>query len=137
MDRRPFHASQEPAMRTSTLIPILFAAALVGCTPARPGSFEPRPTDRFLLTGEEMGRYVFPSTYDAVERLRPWLLAPLRGEHPQLYIDGLLQPIDVLKSIPTELVVDIRFVHGAEAVRFPGSRNALVLTTAADRRRVR
>lgn len=124
-------------MRTFHAVPILLAGALLGCAPRTGGPVEPRPADRYVLTGEEMRSQIFPSAFDALERLRPWLLQPLRGDLPDLYVDGIRQPIETLRTYPPDIIVEIRYVHGADAVRFWGGKNALVMTTNAFPGRIR
>jgi hypothetical protein len=76
-----------------------------------------------LLPGEIRAAQV-QTAYDAIARLRPRYLTLSRlgasgrvAERPVVVIDrGVPEPIEALRQIPAELVVEIRFVEPSDAV---------------------
>lgn len=119
-------------MRMLHVVPIL-VGLMLGCAPAQPRLTNPRPSPSpFLLTAAEIETREWASAYAAVEQLRPWLLHRLRGTVPLVFVDGTPGYLEDLRLIPAEFIYEIRYVHGAEAVRFPGGAAALeVVTTPA------
>lgn len=110
-------------------IPIV-AMALVGtavglwaCSPATQGPSR----DRNTITTEEVRSAGVSNAYQLVERLRPlWLRS--RGDRSVrleteilVYLDGaMLGDLEALRNIPIDIVVSVRALDSAEAMKLPG-----------------
>ncbi len=108
-----------PRALALTLPAIVFCA----CGP----SLQAPSRDRTVITTEEVRSAGVNNAFQLVERLRPlWLRS--RGDRSThlpteivVYQDGvMLGDLETLQYIPIELVVSVRALDAAEAMRLPG-----------------
>ncbi|MCJ7628791.1 MAG: hypothetical protein MUO50_10440 [Longimicrobiales bacterium] len=99
------------------------AACLWACSAATQGPSR----DRNTITTEEVRSAGVSNAYQLVERLRPlWLRS--RGDRSVrlettivAYLDGaMLGDLEVLRNIPIDIVVSVRALDSAEAMKLPG-----------------
>jgi hypothetical protein len=109
--------------RPCHLLLLLLPPLLWACTAGTQGPSR----DRNLITAEEVQAAGVNNAYQLIERLRPlWLRS--RGDRSTrlpteivVYQDGvMLGDPDLLRSIPIELVLMVRALDAAEAMRLPG-----------------
>ena len=112
----------------------LFLLMLAGCSPKQAG----QPSNRNVLTSEEIQRSGYTDGFMAVQSLRPqWL--QIRGrtsrnpETVKVYLDGsLLGSADQLRQIMTRSISSMRYYDGLEATQRWGldhGQGAIVVST--------
>ncbi|MFH1763937.1 MAG: hypothetical protein ABIF09_07090 [Gemmatimonadota bacterium] len=112
-------------MRVPIMATAMFGAAacLWACSVATQGPSR----DRNTITTEEVRSAGVSNAYQLVERLRPlWLRS--RGDRSVrlettivAYLDGaMLGELEVLRNIPIDIVVSVRALDSAEAMKLPG-----------------
>lgn len=124
-----------------TMIFFLAMACLCACLPVGQGT----RGDRNTITPEEVQSAGVSNAYQLVERLRPLWLRSRGGRSVRLeteilvYLDGaMLGDLDSLRTIPIDIVVSLRALDSAEAMRLPGlgsrhvERAIMVVTRVPD-----
>lgn len=103
---------------SAVLLSICCSAALGACASGGGGGGDdagPR-RDPNLITRAELSEYTFPSTYDAIRRLRPRWLQSRGGGAPEAILDGTrLGGPDQLRSINVVDIVSIRYLSASDA----------------------
>ena len=108
----------------------LLSAAMLACTPPRPG---PAIPDSQLITEDEIEASRAPTAFEVIQKLRANFLS-YRGEtsfdrqksqpYPTVYVDGQeYGPIGTLRNIPASQVATIRLYRSWEATTKFGTGN--------------
>ena len=108
----------------------LLSAAMLACTPPRPG---PTISDSQLITEDEIEASRAPTAFEVIQKLRANFLS-YRGEtsfdrqksqpYPTVYVDGQeYGPIGTLRNIPASQVATIRLYRSWEATTKFGTGN--------------
>lgn len=108
----------------------LLSAAILACTPPRPG---PAISDSQLITEDEIEASRAPTAFEVIQKLRANFLS-YRGEtsfdrqksqpYPTVYVDGQeYGPIGTLRNIPASQVATIRLYRSWEATTKFGTGN--------------
>jgi hypothetical protein len=104
------------------LLPVLLLLSFAACAASPRGS---SPTDRAILTIEEIRQTDARTAYDAVLRSRPEFLrsrgsrslrAASAADYPLVYLNSTRYgPLESLRSISVEGVEEIRYLSGSDA----------------------
>ncbi|HVA58199.1 MAG: hypothetical protein WBQ26_13645 [Gemmatimonadaceae bacterium] len=125
-------------MRINSLVLcVALAASVGGCAPSgTPSSSAPTPSHRFdLITADELAGRSFANAYDAIQQLRPSMLAQrggaasssLRSGPPalQVYVDNTsIGGVSGLRDLPAGGIKEIRYLSPTDATQRFGTGNA-------------